>query len=101
MRALDAVSLGAKPKIAPDEPISLLDYRLIEAAGGTIDNAAILKQAAPSLLAALALDPGTQPDLKLAAAEGGGASERHHARAARANLSRTRGGPARGRLELA
>jgi hypothetical protein len=70
VRALDAASLGTKPKIAANEPISLLDYRLIEAAGGTIDAATILKQAAPSLLAALALDPGTPPDLKLAAAEG-------------------------------
>ena len=70
LRALDAVSLGTKPKIAPDEPISLLDYRIIEAAGGTIDDTTVLKQAAPSLLAALALDPGTQPSLKLAAAEG-------------------------------
>jgi hypothetical protein len=69
VRALDAVSLGAKPKIPSTEPISLLDYRLIEAAGGTIDATTILKQAAPALLAALALDPNTPPDLKLAAAE--------------------------------
>lgn len=69
LRALDAVSLGTKPKIAADQPISLLDYRLIEAAGGPIDATAILKRAEPSLLAALALDPDTEPSLKLAAAE--------------------------------
>jgi hypothetical protein len=67
--ALDAISLGVKPSIPPDRPISLLDYRLIEAAGGMIEPTAILKQAAPSLLAALALDHGTPSSLKLAAAE--------------------------------
>lgn len=70
VRALDAISAGAKPKITPNEPISLLDYRLIEAAGGAIDPQEVLRQAAPSLLAALALDPGTQPALRLSAAEG-------------------------------
>lgn len=69
LRALDAIALGITPKIPADQSIALLDYRLIEAAGGTIEPAAILKQAAPSLLAALALDPGTPPALKLAAAE--------------------------------
>jgi hypothetical protein len=70
VRALDAISLGSKPKIAADTPINLLDYRLIEAAGGALDREALLKQAAPSLLAALALDPRTEPSLRLAAAEG-------------------------------
>ena len=69
VQALEAASTGAKPKIAAKAAISLLDYRVIEAAGGTFDIAAILNQAAPSLLAALALDPGTSPGLKLAAAE--------------------------------
>ena len=69
LQALDAISLGTAPKIAGDLPISLLDYRLVAAAGGTIDPAHLLKHAAPSLLAALALDPGTEPSLKLRAAE--------------------------------
>ena len=69
VQALEAASSGAKPMIAAKAAISLLDYRVIEAAGGTFDTAAILKQAAPSLLAALALDPSTPPNLKLAAAE--------------------------------
>jgi hypothetical protein len=69
LEALDAISLGAKPKIARDQAVSLLDYRLLEAAGGAADTAAILEQAAPSLLAALALDPHTEAGLKLAAAE--------------------------------
>lgn len=69
VRALDAIAAGTKPKIAPDASITLLDYRLIEAAGGTVEPAALLKQGAASLLAALALDPKTEPGLKLAAAE--------------------------------
>jgi len=70
LRALDAISVGAKPKISPGQPISLLDYRILEAAGGAIDGTAILKDAAPSMLAALALDANTEAHLKLAAAEG-------------------------------
>jgi hypothetical protein len=70
LEALDALSVGAHPKIASRETVSLLDYRLVEAAGGTIAPAALLKQGAPSLLAALALDPNTPPALRLPAAEG-------------------------------
>jgi len=69
LRALDAIALGTAPKISADQTISLLDYRLITAAGGVIEPATLLKQAAPSLLAAMALDPGTEASLKLAAAE--------------------------------
>ncbi len=69
LQALDAISMGAKPQVAPDQAISLLDYRLIEAAGGTVDAAHVLKHAEPSLLAALALDAQGEPGLKLAAAE--------------------------------
>ena len=70
LEALDAISVHASPRIAAKETVSLLDYRLIEAAGGTIEPAVLLKQGAPSLLAALALDPNTPPALKLPAAEG-------------------------------
>jgi hypothetical protein len=69
LRALDAIAFGVKPEIPADQSISLIDYRLIEAADGTIEPEALLKQAAPSLLAALALDPGTPASLKLAAGE--------------------------------
>ena len=69
VRALDAVAAGSKPKLAADQPISLLDYRLLEVAGAKMDTGAMLKQAAPSLLAALALDPNSPAELKLAAAE--------------------------------
>ena len=69
LEALDAISVHASPRIAAKETVSLLDYRLFEAAGGTIEPAVLLKQGAPSLLAALALDPNTPPALKLPAAE--------------------------------
>jgi len=69
LQALYAFSVGSKPKLAPDQAISLLDYRILEATGAPPATADILKQARPSLLAALALDPNTQPDLKLTAAE--------------------------------
>ncbi len=67
--ALYALSVGTKPKLAPDQTVSLLDYRILEAVGAAPDSADILKHANPSLLAALALDPNTQPGLKLIAAE--------------------------------
>jgi hypothetical protein len=69
LQALDAVSVGSKPQVTSTQPISLLDYRLVEAAGGAVDTGSFLKQAAPSLLAALAIDANTEPGLKLAAAE--------------------------------
>lgn len=69
LQALDAMAMGVKPQLAPDQAISLLDYRLIEAAGGAVDAANVLKRAEPSLLAALALDAQGDADGKLAAAE--------------------------------
>jgi hypothetical protein len=69
LQVLDAISLGTTPKIAPDVAISLLDYRLVAATGGTIEPAQLLKHAAPSLLASLGRDTGTVPALKLRAAE--------------------------------
>jgi hypothetical protein len=69
LEALYAYSVGTKPAVAADQAMSLLDYRVLEATGAAPNTASILKQASPSLLAALALDPNTQPNLKLAAAE--------------------------------
>ena len=63
------MSTGTRPKIPSGQRISTLDYRLIEAAGGTIETAVLLKHAAPSLLAALALDANTPAALKLSTAE--------------------------------
>jgi len=69
LQALDALAMGAKPQRVVDAPISLLDYRLIEAAGGEVDAAGLIKQAAPALLAALALDRGVAMEMRLRAAE--------------------------------
>ena len=69
LQALDAISTGAKPQVAPDTELALLDYRLIEAAGGAIDTAQVLKHAKASLLAALAVDPQLEPGARLLAAE--------------------------------
>ncbi len=69
LQALDAISMGAKPQVAPAAELALLDYRLIEAAGGAIDTAQVLKHAKASLLAALAVDPQVEPGVRLAAAE--------------------------------
>ncbi len=69
LQALDALAMGNKPQVAPGQAISLLDYRLIEAAGGAVDATYVIKQAAPSLLAALALDTEAAPGERLAAAE--------------------------------
>jgi len=69
LQALYAFSVGSKSAVAPDQAISLLDYRILEATGAPPATADILKQASPSLLAALALDPNTPPDLKLMGAE--------------------------------
>jgi hypothetical protein len=69
LQALDAISMGAKPQLAPEAELSLLDYRLIEAAGGAIDTAQAIKHAKASLLAALAVDPQAEPGVRLSAAE--------------------------------
>jgi len=66
--ALDAIASGAKPEIGKDNKLSLLDYRILELKGG-IDHTALVSRATPGLLAVLALTPGLDPDLKLAAAE--------------------------------
>lgn len=69
LEALEAISMGAKPQVAAGAALSLLDYRLIEAAGGAIDAAAVIKHAKASLLAGLTVDPQVAPGVKLLAAE--------------------------------
>ena len=66
--ALDAYSMGAKPVVKSDS-LSLIDFRLVQAAGGTLDTAGVVKAASPALLAALATDGTVDTDLRLAAAE--------------------------------
>lgn len=69
LQALDAISMGTKPSATAETALTLLDYRLIEAAGGPIDPAALRKQAAPALLAALAHDSRRSPAEQIAFAE--------------------------------
>src|SRR5688572_11516382 len=69
LEALDALAMGGKPQIAQGKAISLIDYRLIEAAGGAVEIPLVLKQAAPSLLAAMTIDAQAAAGDRLAAAE--------------------------------
>jgi hypothetical protein len=66
--ALDAIASGAKPELGKGHRLSLLDYRILELKGD-IDQSALVGRASPGLLAVLALTPGLDPGLKLAAAE--------------------------------
>ncbi len=69
LTALDSISLGRTPRPTANTPVSLLDYRILELAGVSANDIDLLTSAAPSLLAALALDPNSPPATKLAAAE--------------------------------
>ncbi|MFN3622525.1 MAG: hypothetical protein ACK4TP_00545 [Hyphomicrobium sp.] len=69
LSALDAISMGVAPQTTAGRPIALIDYRLIQAAGGAIDGKQLRKQASPALLAALALDAQARAAERLAAAE--------------------------------
>lgn len=68
LETLDAISIGAKPKITMPKRITLIDYRLMELAG-VAPGAALFDKFEPALLVALAEDPATEPDVKLAAGE--------------------------------
>jgi hypothetical protein len=71
LEALDALAMGGKPQIAQGKAISLIDYRLIEAAGGAVEIPLVLKQAAPSLLAAMTIDAQAAAGDRLAQAAAG------------------------------
>ena len=68
LEALDAISIGAKPKITIKAPLSLLDYRLA-ARVTSVAHADILDKGEPALLVALSSDAATPVNLGLAAAE--------------------------------
>jgi hypothetical protein len=68
LEALDAISVGAKPKIAVAKTLSLLDYRLMERVTA-VAHKDILDKGEPALLVALANDAATPIDLGLVAAE--------------------------------
>ncbi|MEQ1651434.1 MAG: hypothetical protein ABL897_03000 [Hyphomicrobium sp.] len=68
LEALDAISVGSKPKIAITKQLSLLDYRLVQRAGG-LPHKDVLQKGEPALLVALAYDAATPVNLGLPAAE--------------------------------
>jgi hypothetical protein len=68
IQALDAISIGSKPKITLPKHLSLLDYRLVERVGG-LPHKDILEKGEPALLVALSSDAATPVDLGLPAAE--------------------------------
>lgn len=65
---LDAVSAGLAPTLPTDQKLSALDYR-IAALESAIPRDTLIRVASPALLAALAHDPRTPPDIRLAAGE--------------------------------
>lgn len=70
LKALYDYSVGQIRAASPSQRLSLIDYRILEAIGGRVHPVGLLKKgAAPSLLAALALDAQIQSELKLIAAE--------------------------------
>lgn len=65
---LDAVAAGLSPEIPAATKLSLLDYRVARL-GGAPDRDKLVAAATPALLAGLARDPHTPPDVRLAAGE--------------------------------
>ena len=68
LKALDALSISAKPKFKIAKEVSLLDYRIAERVGG-LPQKMVLEKGEPALLVALATDPSTPVDLGLPATE--------------------------------
>lgn len=68
LEALDALSIGAKPKIAIKAPLTLLDYRLASRVT-SIAHADVLDKGEPALLVALSSDAATPVNLGFPAAE--------------------------------
>jgi hypothetical protein len=68
LEALDAISVGSKAKLSPPKIIGLLDYRIVEKAGG-FAHKDVLEKGEPALLHALANDASTPADLGLPASD--------------------------------
>lgn len=65
---LDAVAAGLSPQIPQGAKLTLVDYRIASLNGG-FSPGNLLGSATPGLIAGLAHDPRTPPDLRLAAGE--------------------------------
>ncbi|MET0407841.1 MAG: hypothetical protein ABW006_05690 [Hyphomicrobium sp.] len=68
LEALDAFSIGSKPRYSAVKQISLLDYRIAERVGG-LSHKLVLEKGEPALLVALATDHSTPVDLGFPATE--------------------------------
>ncbi len=66
--ALELMAVGAKPKIAKDAKIGLLDWQILSLAGSG-DLASIIPGASPGLLATITRSTAADPRLKLLAGE--------------------------------
>ncbi len=66
--ALDAIVTQSKPRIEEEQKIAIVDWRIIELAGG-LDKDALIANATPGLLAALSKDGGVSPEVRLFAGE--------------------------------
>ncbi|MFT3732507.1 MAG: hypothetical protein QM780_14000 [Hyphomicrobium sp.] len=68
LEALDAFSIGSKPRFTQTKQITLLDYRIAERVGG-LPHKLVLEKGEPALLVSLATDHSTPVDLGLPATE--------------------------------
>jgi len=68
LQVLDALAAGARPRITLPKRVSLLEYRLLELAGGH-DRGQLIDIAEPALLAAIAGDAAAEPAARLSAGE--------------------------------
>lgn len=68
LQALDALATGQKPKVALSKRLSLMEYRLLELAGGH-DVQQLVDKAEPAVLATIALDANAPAPIRLAAGE--------------------------------
>lgn len=66
---LDSVAAGLAPELPAGQKLTALDYRIAALQGG-FRRDALIRAASPALLAALAHDPRTRADVRLAAGEG-------------------------------
>lgn len=69
IEALEAIALGSAPKALQSKRIGVLDYRILQLSAYAASPDEVLAGASPALLAALALDPATEPVMRLHAAE--------------------------------
>lgn len=68
LEALDAIAVKAAPKVEAVTRLGVIDYKLMDLAGASLDPN-LLDKAEPALLTAITNDPKSLPEVRLAAAE--------------------------------